>query len=90
MKFFKFKFSSSFVDVSSTCELSTVSEHEARILQTDSEFGIQIYDCSDKKDRMFHEDHQAEMGVSFDPYKWDRKLPHLFKVFYILFNYFIN
>ena len=26
---------------------------------------------------MFHEDHQAEMGVSFDPYKWDKK--HLFK-----------
>ena len=63
----------SFVDVSSTCELSTVSEHEARILQTDSEFGIQIYDGSDKKDRMFYEDHQAELGVSFDPYKWDRK-----------------
>jgi len=52
---------------------STVSEHEARIAQTDFAFGIQIHDCSDKKDRMFYEDHAAESGLPFDPYKWDRK-----------------
>jgi hypothetical protein len=49
------------------------SEHEARIAQTDFAFGIQIHDCSDKKDRMFYEDHAAESGLPFDPYKWDRK-----------------
>jgi serine/threonine protein kinase len=64
----------SFVDVSSTC-LSTVSEHEARILATDYDFGIIINEGSDKKDRMFFTDHQAELGQSFDPYKWDRKQP---------------
>lgn len=62
----------SFVDVSSTC-LSTVSEHEARILATDYDFGIIINEGSDKKDRMFFTDHQAELGQSFDPYKWDKK-----------------
>ena len=36
----------------------------------DFDFGIQIQDCSDKKDRMFYEDHTAECGVPFDPYKW--------------------
>ena len=50
----KFKFRS-FVDVSSTCAVNCIG-HEARILQIDSEFGIQIYDGSDKKDRMFYED----------------------------------
>lgn len=74
----------SFVDVCSTCELSTISEpylseHEARILQTDYDFGIIINDCSDKKDRMIYEDHHAELGVSFDPYKWDRKLTNSIK-----------
>ena len=60
------------MDVSSTC-LSTVSEHEARILATDYDFGIIINEGSDKKDRMFFTDHQAELGQSFDPYKWDKK-----------------
>ena len=29
---------------------STVSEHDARIAQMDFDFGIQIHDCSDKKE----------------------------------------
>ena len=52
-----------------------MSEHDARIAQTDYDFGIQIHDCSDKKDRMFNVDHVAESGMPFDPYQWDRKEP---------------
>jgi len=61
----------SFADYSASVATSTVSEHDARIAQMDFDFGIQIQDCSDKKDRMFYEDHTAECGVPFDPYKWN-------------------
>lgn len=63
----------SFADYSGSVATSTVSEHDARIAQTDFDFGIQIHDCSDKKDRMFYEDHAAESGSPFDPYKWHEK-----------------
>lgn len=64
----------SFADYSGSVATSTVSDHDARIAQMDFDFGIQIQDGSDKKDRMFFEDHFAESGTPFDPYKWDDKL----------------